>query len=100
MEPDGTKTNSPDRNESGFLRPDPISFPSGIEPLVRRVKDLGFSFGMYAPMGPADSDGMNRTIGYEKQDAKYFVALGSNWVKVRGVRTLCALSTALRIRCR
>ena len=37
-------------------------------------------------MGPADSDGVNRTLGYEKQDAAYFVALGANWVKVDALK--------------
>lgn len=79
----GNVTNSPARNGSGFLQANPITFPSGMEKVVANVKVLGFNFGMYAPMNPADSDGRNRTIGYEKQDAAYFVSLGANWVKVR-----------------
>ncbi|MEO7309483.1 MAG: glycoside hydrolase family 27 protein [Chitinophagaceae bacterium] len=70
-----------ERDSNGNLVPDPIKFPNGMKVLIDRVHAKGMKFGLYNCAGTQTCGGYPGTRGYEYQDARFYAALGIDFLK-------------------
>ncbi len=66
---------------TGDLVPDPKKFPNGMKALVDYVHAKGLKFGLYNCAGTKTCAGYPGTRGYEYQDARFYAALGIDYLK-------------------
>jgi alpha-galactosidase len=69
------------RDSSGSLVPDPKKFPGGMKKFVDYVHAKGLKFGIYNCAGTLTCGGYPGTRGYEYQDARFYAALGVDYLK-------------------
>ncbi len=70
-----------DRDERGFIRPDPKRFPSGMKALADYVHAKGLGLGIYSDAGAKTCAGRAGSRGHEFQDAKAYAAWGVDYLK-------------------
>ncbi|MCJ7755869.1 MAG: glycoside hydrolase family 27 protein, partial [Thermoanaerobaculales bacterium] len=58
-----------ERDEDGFIRPDPKRFPSGMKALADYVHSKGLKLGIYSDAGWKTCAGRPGSRGFEYQDA-------------------------------
>ena len=63
-----------ERNMKGELVSDPVTFPSGIKALAKKVNDLGMKLGIYSCNGPLTCQHFPGSQGYEYKDAYTFAS--------------------------
>lgn len=66
---------------TGDLVPDPVKFPNGMKAVVDYVHSKGLKFGLYNCAGTKTCGGYPGTRGYEYQDARFYAALGVDYLK-------------------
>lgn len=69
------------RDSSGNLVPDPEKFPSGMKKFVDYIHAKGLKFGIYNCAGTLTCGGYPGTRGYEYQDARFYAAIGVDYLK-------------------
>lgn len=69
------------RDSSGKLVPDPKKFPGGMKKFVDYVHAKGLKFGIYNCAGTLTCGGYPGSRGYEYQDARFYAALGVDYLK-------------------
>ncbi len=69
------------RDENGRLQSDPVSFPSGIKALVKKINDLGLKVGIYSSNGTLTCEDMPASLGNEMLDARTFAEWGVEYFK-------------------
>jgi len=69
------------RDSSGNLVPDPEKFPGGMKNFVDYVHTKGLKFGIYNCAGTLTCGGYPGTRGYEYQDARFYAAMGVDYLK-------------------
>jgi len=69
------------RDSSGNLVPDPAKFPGGMKKFVDYVHAKGLKFGIYNCAGTLTCGGYPGTRGYEYQDARFYAAMGVDYLK-------------------
>ena len=69
------------RDSLGFLHPDPLRFPSGIDSLARYVHAKGLKFGIHSCAGAKTCAGYAGARGHEYQDALAYAAWGVDYLK-------------------
>jgi alpha-galactosidase len=70
-----------ERDEQGFLRPDPERFPSGMKALADSVHARGLKLGIYSDAGWKTCGGRPGSRGREYQDAATFAGWGVDYLK-------------------
>ena len=70
-----------ERDERGYLVPDPAKFPHGMKALADYVHSLGFRFGMYSGAGVQTCGGYPASYDHEFQDAATFAEWGVDYLK-------------------
>jgi alpha-galactosidase len=70
-----------ERDELGFIRPDPKRFPSGMKALAEYVHSKGLKLGIYSDAGSKTCGGRPGSRGREYQDALTFARWGIDYVK-------------------
>ena len=70
-----------ERDERGFIQPDPDRFPSGMKALADRVHSLGLKIGIYSDAGWKTCAGRPGSRGYEFQDALTYAEWGIDYLK-------------------
>lgn len=70
-----------ERDVNGNLVPDPIKFPNGMKKVIEYVHSKGLKFGLYNCAGTHTCAGYPGTRGYEYQDARFYAALGVDFLK-------------------
>ncbi|WP_427967892.1 glycoside hydrolase family 27 protein [Altererythrobacter sp.] len=70
-----------ERDENGFIQPDPSRFPSGMKALADYVHARGLKFGIYSDAGSATCGGRAGSQGYEYQDAIQYARWGVDYLK-------------------
>jgi alpha-galactosidase len=83
---------------SGDLVPDPKKFPHGMKSVIDYVHSKGLKFGLYNCAGTKTCAGYPGTRGYEYQDARFYAALGIDylkfdWCNSEGLNTVEAYTT-------
>lgn len=69
------------RTAEGELQSDPVSFPSGIPALAKKVNDLGLKLGIYSSNGTLTCEDMPASLGHELTDARTFAKWGIEYFK-------------------
>lgn len=69
------------RDENGFLVPDPEKFPGGMKAVADYVHSKGLKFGMYSCDGTHTCAGYPGSFEHEFQDAETFAAWGVDYLK-------------------
>lgn len=70
-----------ERDELGFIRPDPERFPSGMKALADYVHSLGLKLGIYSDAGWKTCGGRPGSRGREYQDATTYAEWGIDYLK-------------------
>lgn len=70
-----------DRDEQGFIHPDPKRFPSGMKALADYVHSKGLKFGVYSDAGSQTCGGRPGSRGFEFQDAQMYASWGVDYLK-------------------
>jgi alpha-galactosidase len=70
-----------ERDELGFIRPDPERFPSGLKALADHVHALGLKLGLYSDAGWKTCAGRPGSRGREYQDAATYAEWGIDYLK-------------------
>lgn len=70
-----------ERDEDGFIQPDPERFPSGIKALADYVHSKGLKLGIYSDAGSQTCAGRPGSQGYEYQDALQYARWGIDYLK-------------------
>jgi alpha-galactosidase len=70
-----------ERDEQGFIQPDPERFPSGMKALADYVHSLGLKIGIYSDAGWKTCAGRPGSRGYEYQDALTYARWGIDYLK-------------------
>lgn len=70
-----------ERDSLGFIKPDPVRFPSGIKALANYVHSKGLKIGIYSDAGHTTCCGHPGSRGYEYQDALTYAAWGIDYLK-------------------
>ena len=70
-----------ERNERGFIQPDPVRFPSGMKTLADYVHSLGLQLGIYSDAGSKTCAGRPGSRGHEYQDALTYAEWGIDYLK-------------------
>ena len=70
-----------ERDELGFIQPDPKRFPSGMKALADYVHSKGLKFGIYSDAGWKTCGGRPGSRGYEYQDALTYAKWGVDYLK-------------------
>ncbi|MGC4129107.1 MAG: glycoside hydrolase family 27 protein [Bergeyella sp.] len=70
-----------DRDENGFIHPNPQRFPSGMKALADYIHSKGLKIGIYSDAGSMTCGGRPGSRGYEFQDAKTYAEWGIDYVK-------------------
>ncbi len=66
---------------TGDLVPDPLKFPRGMKFVSDYVHSKGLKFGLYNCAGTLTCAGYPGTRGYEYQDARFYAAVGTDYLK-------------------
>ncbi len=69
------------RDSLGFIRPDPVHFPSGMKALADYVHTRGLKFGIYSCAGDKTCGGKPGSRGHEYQDALTYASWGVDYLK-------------------
>jgi alpha-galactosidase len=67
--------------KTGDLVPDPKKFPNGMKAVADYVHSRGLKFGLYNCAGTKTCGGYPGTRGYEYQDARFYAAVGIDYLK-------------------
>ena len=70
-----------ERDENGFIQPDPQRFPSGIKALADYVHSKGMKIGIYSDAGSKTCGGHPGSQGHEYQDALQYARWGIDYLK-------------------
>ena len=70
-----------ERDEKGFIQPDPERFPSGMRALADYVHSLGLKLGIYSDAGTKTCAGRPGSRGHEYQDAVTYAEWGIDYLK-------------------
>ncbi|MCW4469043.1 glycoside hydrolase family 27 protein [Flavobacterium sp. MFBS3-15] len=70
-----------DRDEKGFLSPDPKRFPNGMKAVADYVHSKGLKLGIYSDAGSQTCGGRPGSRGYEFQDALTYASWGIDYLK-------------------
>lgn len=70
-----------ERDEDGNIKPDPTSFPSGMEALSDYVHELGLKLGLYSDRGTSTCGGYPGSYDHEIQDAETYAEWGIDYLK-------------------
>jgi alpha-galactosidase len=70
-----------ERDEDGFIQPDPERFPSGMKALADYVHSKGLRLGIYSDAGWKTCAGRPGSRGYEYQDALSYARWGIDYLK-------------------
>ena len=70
-----------ERDELGFIQPDPERFPSGMKALSDYVHKKGLKLGIYSDAGWKTCGGKPGSRGYEYQDAQTYAKWGIDYLK-------------------
>jgi alpha-galactosidase len=70
-----------ERDELGFIHPDPQRFPSGMKALADYVHAKGLKLGIYSDAGWKTCGGRPGSRGYEYQDALIYAQWGVDYLK-------------------
>jgi alpha-galactosidase len=70
-----------ERDDLGFIRPDPKRFPSGMKALADYVHSRGLKLGIYSDAGSKSCAGQPGSRGREYQDALTFSRWGIDYLK-------------------
>jgi alpha-galactosidase len=70
-----------ERDSLGFIRPDPLRFPSGMKALADYVHSKGLKFGIYSCAGIKTCGGKPGSRGHEYQDALTYAQWGVDYLK-------------------
>lgn len=70
-----------ERDDRGFIHPNPERFPSGMKALADYVHSLGLKIGIYSDAGTATCAGHPGSQGYEYQDALTYAEWGFDYLK-------------------
>jgi len=70
-----------ERDEHGFIHPDPKRFPSGMNALAEYVHSKGLKLGIYSDAGSKTCGGRPGSRGHEYQDALTFARWGIDYLK-------------------
>lgn len=70
-----------ERDQFGFIQPDPDRFPSGIKALADYIHGKGLKFGIYSDAGWKTCAGKPGSRGYEYQDAMKYAEWGVDYLK-------------------
>ncbi len=76
-----------ERDENGFIHPDPERFPSGMKALADYVHSKGLKFGIYSDAGDETCAGRPGSNGYEFQDALQYARWGVDYLKYDWCKT-------------
>jgi alpha-galactosidase len=69
------------RDEHGFIQPDPVHFPSGLKALADYIHSKGLKFGIYSDAGWKTCAGRPGSRGHEYQDALKYAEWGVDYLK-------------------
>ena len=69
------------RDEKGYLVPDPEKFPQGMKAVADYVHSKGLKFGMYSCCGTHTCAGYPGSFEHEFQDAETFASWGVDYLK-------------------
>lgn len=69
------------RDDNGYLVPDPEKFPNGMKAVADYVHSLGLKFGIYSCAGTHTCAGYPGSFEHEFQDAETFAAWGVDFLK-------------------
>jgi len=69
------------RDSLGFIRPDPVRFPSGMKALADYIHAKGLKFGIYSCAGNKTCAGHPGSRGREYQDASTYARWGVDYLK-------------------
>ena len=69
------------RDVDGYIRADPVRFPSGIAALADYVHSKGLKLGIYSDAGTFTCQGRPGSKGYEQKDADRYAAWGVDYLK-------------------
>jgi len=70
-----------ERDNLGFIQPDPERFPSGMKALADYIHSKGLKFGIYSDAGWKTCGGRPGSRGYEYQDAQTYAKWGVDYLK-------------------
>lgn len=70
-----------ERDENGFIQPDPERFPSGMKALADYIHSKGLKIGIYSDAGWKTCGGREGSRGYEYQDALQYARWGIDYLK-------------------
>lgn len=70
-----------ERDENGYLVPDPAKFPNGMKAVADYVHSKGLKFGMYSCAGVMTCAGHPSSYEHEFQDAETFASWGVDFLK-------------------
>jgi len=70
-----------ERDDLGFIQPDPERFPSGMKALADYIHSKGLKFGIYSDAGWQTCGGRPGSRGYEYQDALTYAKWGVDYLK-------------------
>ena len=70
-----------ERDENGYLVPDPEKFPHGMKYLSDYIHSKGLKFGMYSCAGTRTCAGYPASFDHEFQDARTFASWGVDFLK-------------------
>jgi alpha-galactosidase len=69
------------RDNLGFIQPDPERFPSGLKALADYIHSKGLKFGIYSDAGSQTCGGRPGSRGHEYQDALKYAEWGVDYLK-------------------
>jgi len=70
-----------ERDEKGFIQPNPEHFPSGMKALGDYIHSKGLKFGIYSDVGARTCAGRPGSRGHEYQDALTYASWGVDYLK-------------------
>ncbi|MDQ3819772.1 MAG: glycoside hydrolase family 27 protein [Acidobacteriota bacterium] len=70
-----------ERDQMGFIQPDPARFPSGMKALADYVHSKGLKLGIYSDAGSKTCGGRPGSRGHEYQDAITYARWGVDYLK-------------------
>lgn len=70
-----------ERDEHGFIQPNPQHFPSGMKALGDYIHSKGLKFGIYSDVGAKTCGGKPGSRGHEYQDAATYASWGVDYLK-------------------
>lgn len=69
------------RDENNMIVPDNVTFPNGIEPLVKYAHRKGLYFGLYSSAGNYTCQKRPGSLDYEKEDAEQYAKWEVDYLK-------------------